>query len=438
MAKFEVRLPAMGEGIIEATITRWFADEGSKIEEETPLVEVATDKVDSEIPSPFSGILSKIVYREGEIPKVGEVIAVISNDEIPENDELVKETVSIELSAEIKEEKPDFDKVEPEIKIPERRNERETQKYFSPFVINIARQRGISIEELSNITGTGVEGRITKKDILAYILSGRKRTGSKNGDPHFITTEETKEIIPESLHINEIADIVEMDRIRKIIADNMLRSKRTAPHVTSFAEADVTGMVMWREKIKKDFFELEKINLTYTALITEVVAKALKEFPRINSSVDGDKILLKKEINIGIATALKSGNLVVPVIKNTDKESIRGLAHKINDLATNARNNKLNPAEIKGGTFTITNIGQYKSLTGTPIINQPEVAILAIGTILKKPAVVKISGENTIGIRDIVMLSLTYDHRIIDGALGGDFLNRIVFYLENFDVNRSW
>lgn len=435
----------MGEGIIEATITKWFAAEGNSINEDDPLVEVATDKVDSEIPSPYSGILSKIVYKEGEIPKVGEVIAIISNGKSdtqeesgPIRDIKVKEPDKPEFS--VPEKKPE--NTERKIEFRNQVNENLLAANFSPFVKNLAKQRGITVSELMKISGSGADGRITKQDLLNYINSGRP---FKNKFPEIaserqmITSDEIMRGIPvHSLPVSEIVDVVEMDRIRKLIADNMLKSKRTAPHVTSFAEADVTYMVLWREKIKKDFLDREKVNLTYTSLITEIVARVLKEFPRINSSVDGDKILIKKEINIGIATALQNGNLVVPVIKHTDKENLKGLARKINDLAVNARNNKLNPAEIKGGTFTITNIGQYKSLTGTPIINQPEVAILAIGTIIKKPAVVKTSNGLAIGIRDIVMLSLTYDHRIIDGALGGEFLNRIVHYLENFDVEREF
>ena len=442
MAKHEIKLPAMGEGIIEATITRWLVDEGSFINVDDTLVEVATDKVDSEIPSPFSGILSKIMYREGEIPKVGEVIAVISSEnQNTTEDEIVKQEVGPEeIIHNIESEETTINQVESQG--PGNISEKIMSGYISPLVRNLAKQRGISFDELLTIHGTGKEDRITKEDIQNYILNGRQGKHSKKLHNHEPASGKGINIFSHEKSIPSSpageTDIIEMDRIRKLIADNMLKSKRTAPHVTSFAEVDVTDMVTWREKIKSDFLKSEGVNLTYTALFTEIVALTLKEYPKINASVDGDKILIKKEINIGIATALQNGNLVVPVIKNTDTENIRGLAHKIYDLAERARQSRLQPAEIKGGTFTITNIGQYNSLTGTPIINLPEVAILAIGTIKKKPWVVKTPEGYGIAIRDIVMLSLTYDHRIIDGALGGEFLNRISYYLEHFNPGKTW
>ena len=441
MGKFEIKLPAMGEGIIEASITRWFVGEGDAVNEDESIVEVATDKVDSEVPSPVSGILKKIVYKEGEIPKVGEVIAVIETDqegtaiEDESYSDSFAEEVEINPSSDI-ENMPVLESV-PDIidKQPSSDNAPDLNKIFlSPYIKNLARQRGITNGELIRIKGSGNEGRITKDDLNNYILAGRpfkitsgKDTRQENQKSSSQKTSET---------INENEEIIEMDRVRRLIAENMLKSKKTAPHVTSFIEADVTGLVTWREGIKEQFIKNTGVNLTYTVLITEIVAKCLRDFPRINASVEGDKILIKKEINIGIATALTSGNLIVSVIRQADKENLRGLAIKISDLTQKARQNKLLPAEIKGSTFTITNIGQYNSLTGTPIINLPEVAILAVGTIKKKPAVINISGGSGIGIRDIVMLSLTYDHRIIDGALGGSFLNSIAKSLENFDINR--
>jgi 2-oxoglutarate dehydrogenase E2 component (dihydrolipoamide succinyltransferase) len=441
MARFELKLPAMGEGIIEASITKWFAGEGDAISEDEALVEVATDKVDSEIPSPVSGILKKIVYQEGEIPKVGEVIAVIETDlenkinedeYIPERDtketdpkpsEVVEILPVREYASEMSEQHPAFESS------PDR-----NRVFLSPFIKNLAKQRGISLQELIHIKGTGSDDRITKDDLNNYILSGRP---FKTFSGPAVRKEKQETVSQKKIEsINENEEIIEMDRVRRLIAENMLKSKKTAPHVTSFIEADVTGLVTWRESIKEQFIKNAGVNLTYTSLITEIVAKSLREFPRINSSVEGDKILIKKEINIGIATALTNGNLIVSVIRQADKENLRGLAVKISDLTQRARQNKLLPAEIKGSTFTITNIGQYNSLTGTPIINLPEVAILAVGTIKKKPAVIKIQGGLGIGIRDIVVLSLTYDHRIIDGALGGSFLNSIANHLENFDINR--
>ncbi len=444
MAKHEVILPAMGEGIIEATITKWLINEGNLIKEDDPIVEIATDKVDSEIPAPISGILSKILYKEGEIPKVGEVIAIIENDKPTTNTKEpsiytpdVRDTdISISSSDEqVVAASPllNTDNETPNNFTVSKLGDNE---YYSPFIKNLAKQRKILFDELKQITGTGKNNRITKDDLNTYIKSGRPFNTKYNEELNFEIPKE-KKFEPAFTYDHNQSEIIHMDRVRKLIADNMSRSKKTAPHVTSFTEADVTNMVTWREKVKKQFIKDEGVNLTYTALITEIVAKVLKEFPKINSSINGDKIIIKKDINIGIATALTDGNLIVSVIKQADKENLQGLAHKLYDLTLRARNNKLQPSEIKGSTFTITNIGQYNSITGTPIINLPEVAILAIGTIKKKPAVVPMQNGLGIGIRDIVVLSLTYDHRIIDGALGGRFLAKVATYLENFDLNKT-
>jgi 2-oxoglutarate dehydrogenase E2 component (dihydrolipoamide succinyltransferase) len=431
MARVELTLPAMGEGIIEAAITRWLVASGQYVKTDQPMVEVATDKVDSEVPSPVDGKVVKLLYLEGEIPKVGEVIALIETDL---------------SSAEAKPEKEMRDLVqEPDglqhqkFSIHEKRPHRSARgpddnPLISPLVRLLARQRGISSAKLGSIKGTGLSGRITKHDIDNYILMDQY--GAVSDEP----ANDNNRIDRPDSHINpppvaEPGDeVVEMSRLRRLIADNMMRSMRTAAHVTSFLEADVTYLVAWRDKHKEEFMHLEAARLTFTPLIIAAVCRALKDFPRINVSVTGDSLIIRKNINIGFATALPDGNLIVPVIRNADHESLGSLARKVSDMADRARNNALLPAEIKGGTFTITNIGQYNNLTGTPIINQPESAILAVGTIIKKPWAIKAAGNWGMAVRDIAMLSLTYDHRVIDGALGGSFLNRVVSYLEHFEA----
>jgi 2-oxoglutarate dehydrogenase E2 component (dihydrolipoamide succinyltransferase) len=438
MARFELTLPAMGEGIIEAAITRWFVTKGQQVKIDQPLLEVATDKVDSEIPSPVEGTILKLVYNEGEIPRVGEVIALIET-EIASPDLLSSEPLETEV-----EKSKNSKVVSEEFNIPAltdmpelNLDEKPSEIFISPLIRTLARQRGITSDELEQIRGTGLNGRITKEDINNYIISGRPafNKGDILSDRH--EQQETQnqsmpDILPESED-----EVVEMDRMRRLIAGHMIRSKRIAPHVTSFLEADITVLAAWRKKVKNDFLTRENANLTFTPLFVEAVALALKEFPRINVSVSRDSIIIRKNINIGIATALPIGNLIVPVIRNADRENLGGIARKVADLAERARNNALLPSEIKGGTFTITNIGLYNNLTGTPIINQPESAILAVGTIAKKPWAVKTPEGYGLAIRDITMLSLTYDHRVIDGALGGGFLSRVVWYLENFDSTRE-
>ncbi len=445
MAKVEILLPAMGEGIIEATITKWLVNEGDKIEEDQSIAEIATDKVDSEIPSPQDGVVEKLLFNENDMPKVGDTIAIINTEDEGEE----------EKTPEKQEEQKPRDKKEPEKPTqkeqPQAAYSSEVQtlgsrtpkgKFLSPLVRSIAEKENITAEELDQIRGSGNTGRITKDDILNYL-----NTRSSSGVQPVKEVSETQKQKPSETAKPQVSkdqlygggdyEIVQMDRMRKLIADHMVQSKQISPHVTSFVEADVTNMVKWREKNKQKFQERENTKLTFTPLFIEATIKALKDFPNINVSVDDDKIILKKNINIGMATALPSGNLIVPVIKNADKLNLSGLASSVNDLANRARENKLKPEEIQGGTFTITNFGTFQNISGTPIINQPQAAILGIGSISKKPAVIETAEGDAIAIRHIMILSLAYDHRVIDGALGGMFLKRIADYLEDFDVKRN-
>jgi 2-oxoglutarate dehydrogenase E2 component (dihydrolipoamide succinyltransferase) len=423
-------MPKMGESVQEATITKWFKKVGDKVEEEDLLLEIATDKVDSEIPSPVDGIITQLLFEEGAVVPVGEIIAVID----------LSGDASAVKPAE-KEEKETVPKAEKETAKKAEQPREETvvdfsksNKFYSPLVRNIARSEGISLDELDSIQGTGHNGRVKKDDLLAYIKNrGSKAPGEVQATKPAAPREQPKI----SITVNEGDEIVQMDRLRKLIADNMVLSKQISPHVTNFIEADVSGIVVWRKKVKDEFEKREKQKLTFMPVFIEAVAKALKDYPGVNASVDGDKIILRKNINIGIAVALPTGNLIVPVIRNADQKSLLGLTVDLNTLAGNARNNKLNPDDIQGGTFTISNFGSFGNLTGTPIINQPQVAILATGTIEKKPAVLETPTGDVIAIRHKMILGLTYDHRVVDGALGGAFLKRIAEYLENFDINRT-
>ncbi|NBC82038.1 MAG: 2-oxo acid dehydrogenase subunit E2 [Bacteroidetes bacterium] len=444
MALYYFKLPAMGEGIIEATITSWHINEGDTIDEDEIIVEVATDKVDSEVPVPVSGKVKRIYYQEGDSPAIGEIIAQLETDDDPE---------------EIEQGTPDDDahqnhpvnSAQPSTALykPEPQYDPITVSYEIPvFISQYAKERGVRKDELMRLKHEKNGEELVKQDIIQYIESGRSYQikNSGNGMPRLSAVEtehsgshtkkENKDQAAD-ITLESSYEVVEMDRMRKILAEHMVTSKRTSPHVTSFIEADVTDMVNWRERVKNSFFEKQQQKLTYTPLIVEAVTAALLEYSDINVSVVGDKIIRKKEINIGIATALKSGNLIVPVIKNANDKNLADLALAVNDLTARARNNKLNPFEIKGGTFTITNLGNFDNISGTPIINQPEVAILAVGAIKRKPAVVNTELGETIGIRSIVMLSLSYDHRVVDGALGGMFLKSIARNLESFDINRS-
>ena len=450
MAKVEILLPAMGEGIIEATITKWLVKEGDQVEEDQSLVEVATDKVDSEIPAPEDGTIEKLLFNENDIPKVGDVIAIINTGgESSEPSEDKKETKQKEQDQKpVVEEIPGMDQIseeKPETAENKVGSSTPSGKFLSPLVRKIAEKEDISANELDSIRGTSNSGRITKKDILNY-LDTRSATGIKQDSVAKPSSQQQSE--PQTqlnkpqpgkdqLYSGGEYEIIEMDRMRKLIADHMVQSKQISPHVTSFVETDVTNMVNWRNKHKKEILEKEDIKLTFTPIFIEATIKALKDFPMINVSVDGDKIIKKKNINIGMATALPNGNLIVPVIKNADKLNLLGLASSVNDLANRARDNKLKPDEIQGGTFTITNFGSFGNITGTPIINQPQAAILGIGSIEKKPAVIETDAGDAIAIRHKMILSVAYDHRVIDGALGGMFLKRISDYLEQFDPKRN-
>ncbi len=432
MAKIEVLLPQMGEGIIEATLTRWLIDINNSVEEDEPLFEIATDKVDSEIPSPATGVLLKQFFSEGEIPKVGDVIAIIqtNSDDISEE---VNEESTNELEQTYKVQIEDSSQ-------PIAQKRPAGKSIITPFIRHYASQRGISLEELKNISGTGENGAITKLDVVGYFKSDKvvnsiQPSSKPITDRKEFNVEQPNELSKQTYIPKEGEEVVEIDRTRKLIAEYMVKSVQTAPHVTSTIEIDITHVVQWREKIKANFKAENAANLTYTAIIVEQVVKALKEFPGINVSLNGSLLIKKKYINIGIATALPNGNLIVPVIRNADRKNLTKLAIEIADQTFRARAGQLKPGDTVGGTFTITNLGQFNNVMGTPIINQPESAILAVGVIKKKPWVVEVGGEQTIGVRDILTLSLSYDHRIIDGALGGAFLNRIGILLEQLSPN---
>lgn len=431
MALTEVRLPALGEGIIEATITRWLVKPGEKVGTETPLVEIATDKVDTEVISPVEGIVAEILLPEQSVPKIGQVLlrifseSAIEKNGSPEVEPYVPEPETVAIHqhpAAIPAEKPQAKKTD--------------RRYISPFVRYLASSEGIAPDELYNIPGTGNEGQLTKDDILSYVLKATPKIISQKSNGY---ETERKEVIPAPSELIAGPDetLIPMDRVRKLIARNMSESKRIAPHVTVFSEVDVTPIVEWRNKVKTKFRSKHNENLTFTPIFIEAVAKALRDFPGINISVKEDFIIRKNSINISMAVALPDGNLIVPVVKNADKLNLPELARQVNDLSNRARNGKLKPVEIQDGTFTITNIGSFGNISGTPIINQPQVAILAIGTITKKPAAVNLNGTLGIGLRDVTTLSLSFDHRAVDGAMGGMFLQRICDYLINFDILRE-
>jgi 2-oxoglutarate dehydrogenase E2 component (dihydrolipoamide succinyltransferase) len=438
MPNFEIKMPKLGESVEEATITKWFVKENDLVEEEQPLLEIATDKVDSEIPSPVSGKIVKIFFKENDKIAVGTVIALIDTDSS------IEETTIKNIEPE---------EISNKTEVPANEDILEGQKiekgtrFYSPLVKSISKKENISLAELESIPGSGKDGRVQKEDILKYIenrklssnINVQKITGTNIESTQVSASIQIpKEISRPPITINSGDEIIEMDRMRKLIAEHMLMSKQVSPHVTAVVEADVTNLVLWREKNKAAFEKRENVKLTYMPVFTDAVAKALKDFPMVNSSVDGTRIILKKAINIGIAVALPTGNLIVPVLKDADKKNLPGLAAELNRLADNARKNKLSPDDVQGGTFTITNFGTFRNLFGTPIINQPQVAILATGTIEKKPAVLETPTGDVIAIRHKMYLSLSYDHRIVDGALGGAFLRRVADYLEGWDLNKSF
>lgn len=430
MAQMNIILPAMGEGVIEATINKWLVKEGSTVKEDDPIVEVATDKVDSEVPAPAGGKIISIKAPEGSTVKVGETIAILENNNTPapgestlisREVERVRETIS-----EMKNEKKEVETLSHDLK-----SRTPSGKFLSPLVRSIAARENISYADLDAITGTGMDGRITKDDIILFLESRKKPSAGavKVREPE----QKPEEVKGKTLQSGDV--VIEMDRVRKLIADHMVLSKRTSPHVTSFIDADVTRLVNWRNSVKDSFFAAEGQKLTLTPIFIDAAARALYDFPMINISVEGNNIIRKKNINIGMATALPDGNLIVPVIKNANEKNLTGLARSVNDLAERARSSKLKPDEITGGTFTITNFGSYNNLAGTPIINQPQAAILGTGAVRKMPAVVETPDGDMIAIRHILILSLSYDHRVIDGALAGKFLNRIKEILENYSCN---
>lgn len=437
MAQVELIMPKMGESVAEATVIKWLKEVGDTIEIDESVIEIATDKVDSEIPSTVDGVLKEKLYGEDEIVQVGQAIAIIETEGsqdtttiAPKIEEIKEEVVEPEnpkLKEPIEIAEAIVEKAVETISIPE---STQTNKFFSPLVRSIAGQEGISQTELESIAGSGKEGRVTKKDILAYVT---KRPAPKSPENQESTAPSTRQINTAAVPRMDGDEIIEMDRMRKLIASHMVMSKQVSPHVTSFVEADVTNIVNWRNEIKDEFFKREGEKITFTPIFVDAIVKAIKDFPMINIAVDGTNIIKRKHINIGMAAALPSGNLIVPVIKDADQKSMVGLTKMVNDLAKRARNNELKPDEISDGTFTLTNVGGFGNVMGTPIINQPQVAIMAVGAITKKPAVIETEHGDVIAIRHKMFCSLSYDHRVVDGSLGGMFLKRFSDYLEAFD-----
>jgi 2-oxoglutarate dehydrogenase E2 component (dihydrolipoamide succinyltransferase) len=463
MARYQLLLPKMGESVAEATIIKWNKNAGDYIEADEAVMEIATDKVDSEVPSPVSGKLIQQLCSENEVVQVGAVIAIIETEGGDEAEEIAAAAAEPQKSnipegthdePVISEPIPGLDQLE----VKQTEESKGSGRFYSPLVKNIATQEGISIEELDKIPGTGAEGRLTKDDLLNYLQNpasvgkdvepqpssytppAQEVRQSKVEAPAYKAPEPVFEDKPFSVPATSASgrdEIIEMDRMRRLIADHMVMSKQTSPHVTSFVEADVTNLVLWREKIKGAFEKKEGEKITFTPIFIEAVVRAIKDMPMVNVSVNGYQIIKKADVNIGMATALPSGNLIVPVIKNADKLNLVGLTKSVNDLANRARNNKLQPDDVKDGTFTITNVGSFGNVMGTPIINQPQVAILAVGAIKKKPAVIETKQGDVIAIRHMMFLSLSYDHRVVDGALGGSFLRRVADYLEQWDMDRA-
>ena len=467
MAIVDLLMPKMGESIMEATILKWHKQPGDKVLQDESLLDIATDKVDSEVPSTTAGVLQEILFPADTVVPVGTVIARIQtevSEQIESGNSNPKTGDDIVFQADSSPDTSTFEDVHHSSVIEQpgpinpfsilsgaqggtKANETNGNRFYSPLVLNIASNEGISLSELEKIQGTGNEGRVTKKDILQYVDRSKGGNGFHKGPSanelsytyeNRVNTgtlfNEEKSSTPESVitPVNGNVEIQEMDRMRKLIAEHMVRSKQTSPHVTSFSEADVTNLVLWREKEKADFEKREGTKLTLTPLFIEAIVKCIKKYPLINSSLLGDKIYIKKDINIGMATALPSGSLIVPVIRNADNYNRVGLARQVNTLANNARNNGLKPEDIQDGTFTLTNVGVFGSLMGTPIINQPQVAIMAVGAIKKRPVVIETEQGDSIGIRHMMYLSMSYDHRIIDGSLGASFLTAVAKELETF------
>lgn len=435
MAKFELKLPKMGESVAEATVTNWLKNVGDKIEQDEAVLEIATDKVDSEVPSEVSGTLVEILFQKDDVVQVGQTIAIIETEGGAVESTPDVEASSVEISAPVAEVVKTVE-VAKETVAPA--DFSSSDKFFSPLVKNIAAAEGVSLAELESIKGSGKDGRVNKEDILNYI----KNRGSK---PAAVAAEAPKSVVAPvqtssqavPVSVNGADEIVEMDRMRKLISKYMVESVQTSAHVQSFVEVDVTNIVKWRDKVKNAFEKREGEKLTFTPIFMEAVAKALKEFPGMNISVDGDYIVKKKNINLGMAAALPNGNLIVPVIKNADQLNLVGMAKAVNDLGNRAKAGKLKPDDTQGGTYTVTNVGTFGSVFGTPIINQPQVGILALGAIRKVPAVIETPEGDFIGIRQKMFLSHSYDHRVVDGALGGMFVKRVADLLEAWDINRE-
>ncbi len=452
MSVVDLIMPKLGESIMEATILKWHKKPGDSVAQDETVLEIATDKVDSEVPSTSEGIIETILYKENDVVAIGTVIATIriNTDNAVASQPTTFAPQKNYEEAKLVEEIPFAPKET--LVTSDINTGNSSVRFYSPLVLNIAQQEGISMADLEKIPGTGQEGRVSKKDILAYVAT-KENNEQQQITPTTSTQQEVK-VIPSSniaatptkqtetnyqppTVFTGNVEVIEMDRMRKLIAKHMIDSTHTSAHVTSFAECDVTGLVMWREKVKKDFENREGEKITYTPLFIEAIVKSIKKYPLLSSSVEGDKIIVKKDLNIGMATALPSGNLIVPVIKNADQLNLTGLTKQVNGLANAARNNKLKPDDTTGGTFTLTNVGTFGSIMGTPIINQPQVAIMAVGAIKKRPMVIETPQGDSIAIRHMMYISLSYDHRIIDGALGSTFLNAVSKELENFDVNRS-
>lgn len=420
-------MPKMGESIMEATVLKWLKNVGDYVEADEYLLEVATDKIDTEVPSSHSGILTEILIPEGEVAEIGKPICIIKS-EVEEANHLPKSVeVSSKLESEIEEIKALTGMNLDPISIPV--SSSNGSRFYSPLVLNICKEEGISSIELETVTGTGADGRVTKHDIFAYLENRRNAPVSKQ-------VSEKQIIKTNPVVVSGNDEIIVMDRMRKMIAERMVDSVRIAPHVTSFVETDMTNAAMWRTAIKDDFKKQYGENITYTPILVEAIVKAIKDFPNINASVDGDKIIVKKNINIGMAVALPSGNLIVPVIHNADQYDLVGLTKKINDITKRARENKLKPEDLEGGTYTFSNIGTFGNIMGTPIIMQPQVAIMAFGAIQKKPSVIETPQGDLLGIRQKMFISHSYDHRVVDGSLGGQFVKRVSDYLEGFEIGR--
>ncbi len=440
MSLVDLVMPKLGESIMEATILKWHKQPGDKVAQDETVLDIATDKVDSEVPSTAEGIIEQVLFKENDVVPIGTVIARIKvGAAVTQNQNPAPEPVKEYEEAKVVEEIP--------FQPAQANTNNKSIRFYSPLVLNIAASEGISMSELENMPGTGQDGRVSKKDILAYVankaVSHKPSAISQPAEPVSAPQQNNTQVAVSSNQQLSTAsypgnvEIIEMDRMRKLISKHMTDSKHTSAHVTSFAECDVTNLVLWREKVKKDFEKREGEKITYTPLFIEAIVKSIKKYPLLSSSVDGDRIIVKKDLNIGMATALPNGNLIVPVIKNADQLNLTGLTKQVNGLANAARTNKLKPDDTNGGTFTLTNVGTFGSIMGTPIINQPQVAIMAVGAIKKRPMVIETPQGDSIAIRHMMYISLSYDHRIIDGALGSTFLNSVSKELENFDINRS-